>query len=277
MPEAAELVASFVRRRLARFPQRPQLVGLCGAQGSGKTTLAAVLAARFNQAGCRTVVLSLDDLYLGAAERRLLAREVHPMFAVRGVPGTHDVDLGTSLIERLQRPGSVRLPQFDKATDDRAPESTWPVVEAPADLILFEGWCVSARPQQAAELTKPINALEATRDSAGVWRGYVNEALTGPYQRLFAPIDLLVFLAAPSFEIVRQWRGQQEDDLRKRSRVGATGLMNPEQIDAFIQHYERLTRHILAEMPSYADHVLCLDESRNVVAAPNGGDWPALT
>jgi D-glycerate 3-kinase len=36
-------------------------------------------------------------------------------------------------------------------------------------------------------------------------------------------------------------------------------------IDRFVQHYERLTRHILAEMPARAGLVLRLDESRHVL------------
>ena len=39
-------------------------------------------------------MLSLDDLYLPKAERLRLARDVHPLLATRGVPGTHDVALG---------------------------------------------------------------------------------------------------------------------------------------------------------------------------------------
>lgn len=261
-----EIVGGFVRGRLGASSQRPLLVGLCGAQGSGKTTMAAGLVAQFNREGVRTIVLSLDDLYLGAAERRTLAQEVHPLFAVRGVPATHDVELGIELIGQLQRPGSVRLPRFDKATDDRMPERDRPIVEALVDLILFEGWCVGARPQAAEALVEPINVLEAVRDPDAIWRTHVNEALAGPYQRLFAGIDLLVLLAAPGFDVVGNWRRQQEDDLRARSAPGAAGLMSPEQVDEFIQYFERVTRHVLAKMPGYADLVVRLDERRNVAA-----------
>jgi len=34
-------------------------------------------------------------------------------------------------------------------------------------------------------------------------------------------------------------------------------------VDRFVMHYERLTRHILAEMPGRADIVLDLDESHS--------------
>jgi D-glycerate 3-kinase len=41
--------------------------------------------------------------------------------------------------------------------------------------------------------------------------------------------------------------------------------MDPEQVTRFIQHYERLTRHILAEMPARADLVVRLGLQREVL------------
>ena len=43
---------------------RPILVGLCGAQGSGKSTTSLRLRDLLVTAGRSTVVLSLDDFYL---------------------------------------------------------------------------------------------------------------------------------------------------------------------------------------------------------------------
>ncbi|MET0983890.1 MAG: kinase, partial [Steroidobacteraceae bacterium] len=48
----------------------------------------------------------------------------------------------------------------------------------------------------------------------------------------------------------------------------AAGVMTDEQLRWFIQHYERLTRHILAEMPARANVVIELDEYRNPVPSP---------
>ena len=42
--------------------------------------------------------------------------------------------------------------------------------------------------------------------------------------------------------------------------------MSDAEIALFVQHYERLTRHILAEMPGRADFVARLDRRRNVIA-----------
>jgi len=132
--------------------------------------------------------------------------------------------------------------------------------------VILEGWCVGARPQTAAQLTPPLNALERDEDAQGRWRGYVNAVLQGPYAPLFARLSPLVLLAAPSFEVVLQWRTEQERKLRDRlQREGgdASRVMSDDAIARFISHYERITRHILAEMPARADHLIDLDASRH--------------
>lgn len=243
-------------------------VGICGTQASGKSTLCAVLQHLLERRGLRVAVLSLDDLYLGHAERAALARSVHPLFAVRGVPGTHDVALGEAVFDALRRPGELRLPSFDKATDDRRPESAWPVVQGPVDLILFEGWCVGARPQSPEALADPVNELEREEDPHALWRTYANDALAGPYRRIFDRLDLLMLLKAPGFEVVRAWRQEQERRLRARLLREGRDLgrtMTDTQVAAFILPYERLTRHILAEMPGRADLLVALDEHRRPV------------
>jgi D-glycerate 3-kinase len=245
---------------------RPLILGICGSQGSGKSTLARQLAERLE---VRTATLSLDDLYLGKAARAKLAREVHPLLATRGVPLTHDVMLGRAILDDVKARRPVRLPRFDKASDESLPETQWQAIEGPLDLLIFEGWCVGAAPQAEADLSAPVNDLERTEDAGGRWRRAVNDALAGSYQLLFARIDRLVLLAAPGFEVVRGWRTQQEAELRatlaEADRDPALAMTDA-QIDRFIQHYERITRAILDEMPARADLTLRLDSERQVIA-----------
>lgn len=231
------------------------IVAICGAQGSGKSTLATGLAGRFD----RCAVLSLDDLYLTRAERETLAAEVHPLLRTRGVPGTHDVALGLETIAALERGEAAPLPRFDKAADDRLPPAEWPLAPAGTRLLILEGWCVDARPQDAAALTEPINRLEREEDPDGTWRRYANDALTGDYRRMFARIDLLAMLAAPGFDCVLGWRRQQEHELRQRTGAG----MSDAELGRFVAHYERLTRHILSEMPDRADLLIELGADRS--------------
>ncbi len=248
--------------------RRPLILGICGAQGSGKSTLSRHLCERIEARGGRVALLSIDDLYLSRKARTQMAVDVHPLFATRGVPGTHDVGLGLAVLDGLRRGTAVRLPRFDKSSDDPKPESEWPVVDRPVDVVLFEGWCVGARPQDEAALSTPINDLERDYDPDGRWRHAVNAALGGPYRDLFARLDRLVFLAAPDFAVVRAWRTQQEHGLKHRlKREGRRGshVMSDAEVGRFVQYYERLTRHILATMPAYADLTLRLDEARGAV------------
>lgn len=252
---------------LAKGRHGPPVAGVCGAQGSGKSTFCEVVARLLRQRGLRVAVLSLDDLYLSRTMRADMARRIHPLFATRGPPGSHDVSLGLRTLAALRQGGEVALPRFDKATDDPAPTATWPLVQSPVDLILFEGWCVGATAQTNEALQTPVNRLEAEEDSTGVWRRFVNDALAGPYQALFSQIDHLTFLRAPAFEVVAGWRAEQEEKLRARLRGQGADLgrtMDRAQVLAFVQLYERQTRHILDTMPAMADQVIDVAPDRSM-------------
>lgn len=260
------LVAALAARIAGwRAAGRLFVLGLCGAQGSGKTTMVGALAARLEEDGLRVAALSLDDLYLTRAERLDLAARVHPLFATRGVPGTHDTALGLATIAALERGEAAPLPRFAKGEDDRLPPPLWPRAPERCDVLLLEGWCLGAAPQDPAALTDPVNPLEAAEDPQGIWRSHVNAALAGPgYGALWARIDRLVLLAAPDWHVVARWREEQEAALRAAG--GGARVMNPAEVQRFIQHYERLTRHVLTEMPSRADLVVQLDPTRAVKA-----------
>lgn len=250
------LAARAQRRRIDR--KRCAVIGLCGAQGSGKSTVAKYAARLLEARGMRTVALSLDDFYLTHDARQRLAKEVHPLLAVRGPPGTHDVGMAGAAIDQLRSKGKVTLPRFDKATDNRTPRGTWTTVASPVDVVLLEGWCVGAVSQGRAALATPVNDLERDEDPKAVWRTYINDQLDGPYQALFARLHDLILLEAPNFEVVAGWRAEQEAKLRARGGGG----MDEAEIARFVSHYERLTRWILAEMPQRADWVITLDADR---------------
>jgi D-glycerate 3-kinase len=254
VPLARRIVA-----RAARRADRPWIVGLCGPQGSGKSTLVASLRHLLEELGRRVAVLSLDDLYLTRAQRSVLAQRVHPLLQIRGVPGTHDVPLGLEVLAQLRTAAEVVLPAFDKARDERCPPQQWPRVAGPVDVLLFEGWCVGARPESPAALATPLNALERAEDPRGIWRHYVNDALAGEYQRLFALLDELLLLQVADFSQVYAWRLEQERKLRaRRVTAGAdtAAIMDDAQLARFVQLFERLTRHIMAEMPARADELI---------------------
>lgn len=240
------------------------VLGLCGPQGSGKSTMAEVLVQLIAGHGLRAAVLSLDDLYRTRAQRRALAAQIHPLLATRGPPGTHQVELGTDIIAALAERRKVALPRFDKARDDRASCAQWPIV-GPLDVLLFEGWCVGARPEPEAALVPPVNALERDEDQNGIWRKHVNAALAGDYAALFARIDMLVMMQAPSFDTVKQWRLEAETKLRTgRGAHMGSQVMSEAEVLRFVQLFERTTRQIEREMPARADIVIELAAQRQV-------------
>lgn len=248
-----------------------RVVGVCGAQGSGKSTFCRLLATVLDEAFDEpSVTLSIDDIYETRARRAQLAAELHPLFATRGVPGTHDVALGLSTIGRLMSRDEdqpVPLPVFDKAMDTRLAPEHWRVHRGPVANVLFEGWCVGAVPESEAAMMAPVNALERDQDPDGVWRRTVNARLEGDYQRLFALIDVLILLRVDGMQRVFEWRRLQEHKLAASAAANASGaatrIMTDEQVDNFVMHYERLTRHILSEMPDRADIVFDLDDSHS--------------
>ena len=247
--------------------RRPFVLGINGAQGTGKSTLAKLLSCLLQQAGYRVANLSIDDFYYSRARRRELAATVHPLLDSRGVPGTHDVDLALLLMQQLKDAGArdhITLPGFDKAVDDCLAPEACTRLQGPFDVVILEGWFVGATPQKEVELGTPINDLERSEDADGRWREYVNDALAGDYQKLFAQLHMLVMLEAPGFEAVFKWRSLQEEKLRLGAASGASGLMDSDAIARFIQHFERLTRHCLGTLPESADRVFLLDAQHRI-------------
>lgn len=267
-------LAAWLETRVAAASDNAFVLGINGAQGTGKSTLADFLAECLRaDYGRRVATLSIDDLYLTRPERQALAGAVHPLLGTRGVPGTHDVGLGIRVIEQLAALGpheTLAIPRFDKARDDRAPESTWPVIGGPVDLVVFEGWCVGSPPEAEAALAEPVNELERYDDPDGRWRRYVNEQLKNAYPPLFALLDSLVFLRAPDFSAIRAWRLEQEHKLRVSAATTASRVMSDAEVIRFIEFFERITRHNLEMLPAIADVVLRLGADHRVIGSTLG-------
>jgi D-glycerate 3-kinase len=78
-------------------------------------------------------------------------------------------------------------------------------------------------------------------------------------------LNAQVMLQAPSFDVVYDWRLEQEHKLRSRIQTEGGDLarvMDDAAIARFIAHYERITRHLLDEMPARADILVTLDAAR---------------
>ena len=258
--------------RSHRPQNRTWILGLNGAQGTGKSTLGAVLKIILEEDyDCSTAIISLDDLYLPREDRKVLAQTIHPLLQTRGVPGTHDTELGMQLLDALcalQRNQSLKLPRFDKATDDRLPEKDWEVFDGPAQVLILEGWCVSSTASPEQDLVEPINALEAKKDKEGIWRRYVNHQLQTAYKQLYARIEKFILLQAPDFDCIHHWRWEQEQKLIARAKqTEDTRIMDEVDISQFIQYFERVTRQNLKQLPERADILLSLNSEHRIIAS----------
>jgi D-glycerate 3-kinase len=249
-----QTVAIARERAVGRIP----VVGIAGPQGSGKTTLVAAYAAAHKGAAH----FSIDDVYLPAGYRRLLAQSVHPLFATRGPPGSHNlVQYNEAIDELLEAKVGAQtfLPAFDKVLDNPVHATRKPVFRGAPSVILVDGWCLGATGQTPEQLAIPCNELEAKEDPKVEWRREVNENLAGAYQNAFARLDAILYLQAPSFEIIQQWRCEQEEGLLGRALADA----DRQRIARFVAHFERITRHMMAG-GRRADIEVQLDDRRNV-------------
>lgn len=264
---AADVVKTVVALLAQCLPcsTRPQLIGMTGLQGSGKSTLARQLCAAAAAQGIHAQMLSLDDVYLCREQRQALAQKIHPLLANRGVPGTHDLSLLHDVIDQLAHADvqPVQLPRFDKGSDSRLPRAVWPWVRRTPQWLFLEGWCVAVPPEPDQALRQPLNDLEREHDADGRWRRWVNTQLATNYVPLWQRLDHLVWLAAADFGLVRRWRGQAEQELRARA---APRAMKAAQLEYFIKHFERLSRHSLHSLPARAQLRLDLDGQRRILA-----------
>ncbi|WP_439470281.1 kinase [Brevundimonas sp.] len=189
-----------------------------------------------------------------------MARDVHPLFATRGPPGTHDLALLERKISALSVAGpqdKTPLPVFNKLTDGRLPEIDWPRFRGRPRAILIDGWCLGALPEAPDALTHPLNRLETERDPDGVWRKAVNAFTGGDYLALAEQLDARLFLRAPDFDAVLDWRCEQEEGLRGHDLTAK----ERHAIADFIQYFERLTRRMI-DGGVRMDVVVQLDRNR---------------
>lgn len=251
---------------LQKKSDRPLLISINGAQGTGKSTLTYFLKHLIEaESGYSTVEMSLDDFYLTRTERQQLSESVHPLLKTRGVPGTHDIELLENTITTLLDGQAGKIPRFNKAVDDRSPAEKWTTCHKSTDIILFEGWSNHSPVQTEQELATAINELEETEDKDAVWRHYANEQLKIYHSKIFNHADMTLMLKAPNFEKIYEWRSLQEEKLKQKTQSSDhSHVMSESQLQRFIQHYERITRHTLNHLPTLADIVIPIASDHSI-------------
>jgi len=249
--------------------ERPYLICFTGGQGSGKTTLSNFLQLFLQKTCGRSCIgFSIDDIYKTKEDRKRLAKNMHPLCRVRGVPGTHDIQMGLETLDSLfvAEPSTLTpIPAFSKPLDERQPKSTWQVFKGKPDYIFFDAWCGGAKSVSEKDWKPPMNALELEEDPDGIWSKWSNKELAGDYQRLFDRFDLLVVIKVPNMDHIYQSRWLQEQTLAKTLTDPELQkkIMTREEVDRFVMHYERLTHYIQEEVPVFADIVIERDDRFN--------------
>jgi len=248
--------------------RRPYFIGLAGGQGTGKTTISSIIKIiLIKYFKLKVFKISVDDFYKTRKDRSLLSKRVHPMLLIRGVPGTHDINLMLNFLKKMKSKKfkSLKVPSFNKAIDDRSNKKNWQSIEERPDVIILEGWCVGAKPASAKSLKKSINSMEEIKDPRLVWRKYVNQQLKSKYKKLYSQINCLIYLKANNFSLLQKWRQKQEYKLRLTNKKRSKNkIMNKKDVFNFMQTYQRITENMFKTMPKFASIVMHLNSNHQI-------------
>ena len=248
--------------------KKPLIIGLSGGQGTGKTTITSMLKLILQKYfKLKVFRISIDDFYKTRKERKNLSKNIHPLLMTRGVPGTHDIKIMMNFFKKIKSKkfSFLKIPKFDKSIDDRCKNSQWLKVYSKPDVIIFEGWCVGAKPQNTNELKKPVNNLEKFQDKNLIWRKFVNNNLKTYYKKLFKNINYFLYLKASSFPQLQSWRIKQEKKLffKSKNRKGLKIMSNNDIIN-FMQTYQRITQNMFKETPKNSSIIFNLNSKHQI-------------
>jgi len=251
--------------------KKPYFVGLAGGQGTGKTTISSIIKIILEKYfKLKVFKISIDDFYKTRKERIALSKKVHPMLLTRGVPGTHDINMMLDFFKKskAKKFKSMKLPNFNKAIDDRSRKNKWNTINKRPDVIIFEGWCVGARAETNKTLKKSINSMEKANDNKLVWRKYVNKQLKTKYKKLYSQLNCMIYLKAKNFSLLQKWRLKQEHKLwLKTKKKGGHKIMSKGDVINFMQTYQRITQNMFKNMPKYASIILNLNSNHQIKTA----------
>ncbi len=251
--------------------KKPYFVGLAGGQGTGKTTISSIIKIILEKYfKLKVFKISIDDFYKTRKERIALSKKVHPMLLTRGVPGTHDISMMLDFFKKskARKFKSMKLPNFNKAIDDRFPKNKWNTINKRPDVIIFEGWCVGARAETNKTLKKSLNSMEKANDHKLVWRKYVNQQLKTKYKKLYSQLNCMIYLKAKNFSLLQKWRLKQEHKLwLKTKKKGGHKIMSKGDVINFMRTYQRITQNMFKNMPKYASIILNLNSNHQIKTA----------
>ncbi|KAG0024052.1 hypothetical protein BGZ82_010594 [Podila clonocystis] len=283
---------------------KPLVVGLSGPQGIGKTTITNKLVSTLTGAPhhLRVFTFSMDDLYLPFKEQELL-RETHPnnkLIEFRGLPGTHDLKLGSDTfralcdanlswnesengqhIEESKSLPIVPQPSYDKAAfsgrGDQVPKMQWKQEQGPFDVVLFEGWSLGFK-----SIRNHVHLRKIYEEAAGKGLYLAQHSLESlewiddtlrEYERdWYEFMDIFVHLSAPNLSTIFKWREEQEKDLWAKKGTGMSDEQVREFVKRFMPAYELYLGRLKSENVFSSSRSECLGSEELDEAQGAGGD-----
>lgn len=211
--------------------QRRPVLALNGPVGAGKTSLGRALERLAPLGGLRLMVVSIDDLYLPAEQRRQVLAG-NPFGVSRVPPGSHDLPLLLAALKAWRAGGPLRLPGFDKTlAGGEGQRSGWRA--QPADALVIEGWLMGCRalgPQALEAGLQSGAGLEALTTEERQWLPFWDRHLAG-YGDLWDACDGLWLLRPQRWSLPRRWRFQAE----ARQRRSGGGWLTADKLDGLVR------------------------------------------
>ena len=206
------------------------LIGLSALPGCGKTSLGRWLEAAAAHRGLSLQVVSIDDFYFSADKLESSMRG-NPWGVPRALPGSHELELLKSTIQRWKGGHDVLHPLFDKALrQGRGDRSGWRTCSA--DVLVLEGWFVGVKPSYDDDTSPGANSRidPPLTDQELAARRRVQRALKD-YIPIWEQIDTLWQLRTLEWTSPRIWKLQQEQQMKRDRGSG----LSPEALDGFIR------------------------------------------
>ncbi|MEG4012349.1 MULTISPECIES: glycerate kinase, partial [unclassified Microcoleus] len=213
-----------------------------------------VLKVILGKMGYSTVSISLDDLYKTYADRQQL-QKTDPRLIWRGPPGTHDIDLGIAVLDKLRGSQTselaavdnlksdfpktdiiknIEIPRFDKSAWGGAGDRTQPEIISGADIVLFEGWFVGMNPVADATLNEFLATapFPLTTEADCQFARDMNAKLHD-YLPLWNRLDRLMVLYPRDYRVSQVWRNQAEREMMAAGKSG----MSEAEINRFVEYF----------------------------------------
>jgi len=167
----------------------------------------------------------------------------------RGQPGTHDMELGTSILRQLKESPAdttIRLPVYDKSQHNGEGDRSSSTVDVttPIDVVIFEGWCMGFHPISEMDLQHTYHTRKGRKEDA-TWCDEEKDlyfrshplksllqinTLLKSYLEWYSHIDAFVQLRPDKLDNVFAWRLQAEHAMKAAGKDG----MTDEQVKAFV-------------------------------------------